>query len=67
VIFGALVGKGEHTGPLTAGYYLAAGIMVLGGVIALIFGVSAQRQGLEAITEPLSVVKSSGDARSSDN
>jgi len=62
LIFGILIGNGKHTGPLTGGYYLGAGIMILGGVIALIFGVSAARQGLESITEPLSIVKKGGDA-----
>jgi hypothetical protein len=60
LIYGILVGDGKHTGPLTGGYYLGAGIMILGGVVALIFGVNAQRQGLEAITSPLSVVKKDG-------
>jgi MFS family permease len=57
-LYGALIGDGKHTGPLTFGYYLGAGIMVLGGIITLIFGVDAARKGLEAVTEPLSVVKS---------
>ena len=57
VIFGALVGNGKDVGPLTVGYYVAAGIMILGGVIAFIFGVDSARKGLEAVTEPLSIVK----------
>ena len=57
-LYGALIGNGKHTGPLTFGYCLGAGIMILGGVIALIFGVDAARKGLEAVTEPLSIVKS---------
>jgi MFS family permease len=61
-LYGALIGNGKDTGPLTAGYYLGAGIMILGGVVALIFGVSAQRKGLEAVTEPLSIVKSGEDS-----
>jgi len=56
-LYGALIGNGKDTGPLTFGYYLGAGIMIAGGVIALIFGVDAARKGLEAVTEPLSVVK----------
>jgi MFS family permease len=58
VIFGALVGNGQHVGPLTIGYYVASGIMILGGVVALIFGVDSARKGLETVTEPLSIVKS---------
>jgi MFS family permease len=56
-LYGALIGDGKHTGPLTFGYYLGAGVMLLGGVIALIFGVDAARKGLESVTEPLSIVK----------
>jgi MFS family permease len=56
VIYGALIGDGKQTGPLAVGYYIGAGVMIVGGVIALIFGVSAERKGLEAVTEPLSVV-----------
>jgi MFS family permease len=58
-LYGALIGDGKHTGPLTFGYYLGAGVMALGGVIALVFGVDAARKGLESVTEPLSIVKSS--------
>ncbi|KZX22150.1 hypothetical protein EV639_10949 [Rathayibacter tanaceti] len=32
--------------------------MILGGVIALIYGVDAERRSLESITEPMSTVKS---------
>nr|WP_119869207.1 MFS transporter [Frondihabitans sp. 762G35] len=56
-LYGALVGDGTDRNPLTAGYYLGAGIMIVGGVIALIFGVDAERRSLESITEPLSVVR----------
>jgi len=31
--------------------------MLVGGVIAFVFGVAAERKSLEAITSPLSVVK----------
>jgi MFS family permease len=62
VIYGALIGDGKHTGPLAVGYYIGAGVMIVGGVIALIFGVSAERKGLEAVTEPLSLV-SAGDKK----
>jgi MFS family permease len=60
VIFGALVGDGKSRGPLVIGDYVGAGVMILGGVIALIFGVDAARKGLESVTEPLSIVKSGG-------
>jgi MFS family permease len=57
-LYGALVGNGKDTGPLTFGYFLGAAIVIIGGVVALIFGVDAERQSLEAVTEPLSLVKS---------
>jgi MFS family permease len=57
VIFGALVGNGQHRGPLAIGDYIGAGVMIVGGIIALIFGVDAARKGLETVTSPLSVVK----------
>jgi MFS family permease len=57
-LYGALIGDGKHTGPLTFGYYLGAGIMLVGGIIALIFGVDAARKGLETVTDPISVVGS---------
>jgi len=62
ILFGSLIGDGKHTGPLAFGYYLGAGVMLVGGVIALIFGVDAARKGLESVTEPLSIVKA-GDKK----
>ena len=62
VLYGSLIGDGKQTGPLTFGYYLGAGVMLVGAVIALIFGVDAARKGLESVTEPLSIVKS-GDKK----
>ncbi|PJJ71832.1 putative MFS family arabinose efflux permease [Diaminobutyricimonas aerilata] len=53
-VYGALVGEGEDRGPLTVGYLLGAGIMIVGGVVALIFGVDAERKSLEDISKPLS-------------
>jgi MFS family permease len=57
LLYGILIGDGSDRGPLTAGYLLGAGIMIAGGVVALIFGVDAERRSLESITEPLSIVK----------
>ncbi|WP_324606731.1 MFS transporter [Psychromicrobium lacuslunae] len=57
VIFGSLVGDGTDRGPLAAGYYLGAGVMLLGGVIALIFGINAEGKGLEDVADPISKVK----------
>lgn len=57
LLYGSLIGDGTDRGPLTVGYFIGAGVMILGGLIALIFGVDAARKSLEDITEPLSVVR----------
>ena len=51
VIFGALIGAGKVRGPLAGGYYFGAGMMIVGGLIALLFGVSAERKSLEDISD----------------
>jgi MFS family permease len=56
-LFGALIGDGTSRGPLTIGYFLGAGIMIAGGIVAAVLGVDAERKSLETITTPLSVVK----------
>lgn len=40
--------------PLVGGYFIGAGIMLTGGLVALFMGVDAEGKGLEAITDPLS-------------
>ncbi len=54
-LFGALVGTGERGGVL-AGCLLAGGLMALAAVVALLFGVAAERAPLEAVAPPLSLV-----------
>jgi MFS family permease len=56
-LYGALIGDGSSRGPLAAGYYLGAVVMLAGGLIALFFGVNAERQSLESIADPLSKVQ----------
>ena len=58
-IFGRLVGEGKDPWPLTIGYFVGAGIMILGGIIAWFFGVDAERKSLEDIANPLSAVNQS--------
>jgi MFS family permease len=58
-IYGSLIGDGTDRGPLTVGYFLGAGIMMTGGIIALIFGYDAERKSLEEIADPLSKVPNS--------
>jgi MFS family permease len=65
ILYGSLVGDGSSRGPLTIGYYVGAGVMALGGVIALTMGVDAERKSLETVTQPLSVLtKTAGEFRS---
>ncbi|MFN2450853.1 MAG: MFS transporter [Candidatus Dormibacteria bacterium] len=56
-VFGLLVGKGKDPGPLTIGYLVGAAVMFAGGLIALFFGVDAERKSLEDIAPPLSAVR----------
>ncbi|PKR76483.1 MFS transporter, partial [Escherichia coli] len=53
-IFGNLIGDGSSRGPLVGGYFIGAGIMLTGGLVALFMGVDAEGKGLEAIPDPLS-------------
>jgi MFS family permease len=50
-IFGILVGSGKDRNPLAVGYYFGAGMMIVGGIVALIFGVSAERKSLEEVSD----------------
>jgi len=44
------------TAPLTGGYFLGAGVMLVGGLIAWFLGVDAERKSLEDIADPLTKV-----------
>jgi hypothetical protein len=39
------------------GYLIGAGVMVLGGIVEVIFGVKAERTSLEDVANPLSLVR----------
>jgi hypothetical protein len=64
-LFASLIGEGANParGPLTVGYIIGAGGMVLGGLIAWFFGVDAERQSLENIAKPLSAREHGGSTR----
>ena len=55
-IYGLLIGNGTERTPLFFGYLVGAVIMAAGGVVALIYGVDAERKGLEDVARPLSRV-----------
>jgi MFS family permease len=59
-IFAALIGNGTNSTPLTIGYFVGAGVMILGGIIAWVWGVNAEQKTLEDIATPLSAVRSAG-------
>jgi MFS family permease len=69
IIYGALIGKGEHTGPLFGGYLLGAGVMILGGLVAAFLGVAAEGKSLEDVATPLAMrrpgTRAEGAARTS--
>jgi MFS family permease len=52
-LFGALIDTGSRAS-LFGGYLLGAGLMMAAGLIALRFGVDAERRPLEAVAKPLS-------------
>ncbi len=56
VIYGALIGDGSDPSKLFIGYLLGAVVMILGGLVAIAFGVAAERRSLEDIALPLSAI-----------
>jgi MFS family permease len=54
VIYGALIGDGSEPFKLFLGYLLGAAVMIAGGIVAIVFGVAAERRSLEEIATPLS-------------
>ena len=56
LIYGVMIGDGSDRGPITIGYFLGAGIMLVGGIVTFILGVDAERKQLEAVTDPLTIV-----------
>ncbi len=56
LLYGALIGNATSTTGLFIGYLIGAGIMILGGLTEVFFGVKAEGQSLESIAQPLSAV-----------
>ncbi|WP_033209082.1 MFS transporter [Gryllotalpicola ginsengisoli] len=54
-VYAAMVGDGSARGPLTVGYFLGAGIMIVGGIVAIIFGTDAERRSLETVSAPITL------------
>ena len=56
IFYGHLIGNGADTSKLFVGYLIGAGVMILGGLVEIVLGVHAERQPLEAVARPLSLV-----------
>ncbi|MGH3569786.1 MAG: MFS transporter [Pseudonocardia sp.] len=63
LIYGALIGDGSDPFQLFLGYLLGAGVMVIGGIVAIFFGVAAEGRSLEEIAAPLNSVGRTGTTR----
>jgi MFS family permease len=57
VLYGHLIGNAAHTTNLFIGYLIAAGAMVVGGIVEIVLGVATERKSLEDIANPLSMVR----------
>src|SRR5689334_3621656 len=51
--YGYLIGDGSSRTGLYVGYLVGAGIMVVGGIVEIVFGIDAEGKSLEDITQPL--------------
>ncbi|WP_329044974.1 MFS transporter [Amycolatopsis sp. NBC_01488] len=56
VLYGDLIGTGSDPARLFVGYLVGGGVMVIGGVAELVFGIRAERVPLESVARPLSTV-----------
>ena len=56
LVYGVLIGNGSSNTGLFIGYLIGAGIMILGGIVEIVFGINAEGQSLEAVAQPLSAV-----------
>jgi MFS family permease len=57
IIYGHLVGTGDNPHQLFIGYLVGAAAMVAGGLVEVALGVPAEQKSLEAVAEPLSLVR----------
>ena len=64
LIYAAMIGPKDAPSEsgLFYAYILGAVVMIVGGVVAAVLGIDAERKSLEDVAMPLSVVKASGVA-----
>ena len=53
VFYGWLIGDGADRTPMFYGYLIATGIMLVGALVAWVWGVDAENKSLEEIAPPL--------------
>lgn len=53
VFYGWLIGDGKDRAPMFWGYLIATAIMIIGAVVAIVWGVDAEGKSLEEIAPPL--------------
>jgi hypothetical protein len=58
-IYGELIGNGQDHFKLFIGYLIGAGVMAVGGVVAIFLGIDAEQKSLEDVAQPLSVTRPS--------
>jgi MFS family permease len=56
ILYGHLIGDGSNRTALFVGYLIAAGAMIVGGLVEAALGVKAERTSLEDVATPLSLV-----------
>ena len=56
ILYGKLIGQGQHPGQLFIGYLIGAVVMAIGGVVEIVLGVDAEGRSLESVAPPLSAV-----------
>jgi MFS family permease len=61
LFYGWLIGDGTNRTGLFIGYLVGAGIMILGGVVEIVFGINAEGRSLEEITKPLTSTATASD------
>jgi MFS family permease len=66
-VFARLIGDAKNPTPLFYGYLVGAGLMAVGGLVALFFAVPAHGRSLEQIAKPLSAVRVPAMRRPSDS
>ncbi|WP_028921121.1 MFS transporter [Pseudonocardia acaciae] len=63
VIYGAMIGDGSNPFNMFIGFLLASVVMIIGGVVAILFGVNAEGKSLEDLAPPFAVIGRPGSAR----